>query len=576
MQFNPSSYVLRKKDDGTTFEDEMSENLFSSEGNPTGKIYVLKGPVGSGKTWCTNYICERILPFKLKNSICINVDTWKIFNKGESEFNTLERVFRDAAERAIVSSLFKKKMQYYSAIMNYIGGPSKSKIELMQMAPFLQPKDIIEFLLSLQKVSHLLIVIDNIDENSAQAIETGSRFAWELATFFRKIKVKKPRTILMPVRDYTANYFSDQNKFAFVNLPRLDEIILINKKLGQTRRLISKEAKGIIHEVPWFGYKEKGKMYVPQSRIYKISKEYTYALLQYFTKYIFSRHEPQLVSMLRDLSAENVRVMVRNVYNIFHSTKLPLFPLFDRAFSPEVALLKEHEPALFELNIAIECLMAIHYPFYDVDTSAIMNLFRALPSGTPMDYKNTLIISRILCFLSNVGKTTYGKLVRDFNKAGYELDYVKAGLGKCLHHGIIRSGHGRTVEDFDPQNTEIEPLPAVKYYLEKLIFEPSYLQYVCEDTWMPKKLCVPISQKYNTLISYGDRKKRMEGVRKLIQFVKEQEQRERRHLVNVLKCDEETFLDQMSIKWRHRGSWIYQVLEKEVLPIIIRKDGIEC
>jgi hypothetical protein len=457
---NLDYYVTRKKDDGTTFEEEMCSFLFSSHGSSTGKVYVLRGPVGSGKTCFVQYLRQTLLPQSLKESVTIHVDAWKLFDEKGREYETLGDAFRRAVEQAVTEDrhLFSVK-EYYSGVLRNLGFQSKRESEIMEMGQYLQPNHILKFIVGLDQISHVLVVFDNIDDNPSQAIQAGSRFIWELANIMRGARYKKPSTVLVTVREYTANYFSDTAKFAIRDLPPVDESQVVQKKLEQTKDLISAETREVTHTVPWFAYSDETRQPSPQARTYTITKENSYAFLQRMSEYLLSQRESELLSLLRSLSAGNLKILIRNVYNILHSVKLPFFPLFDRVFSPTPVDLNRQEP-LLPLEVACECLMAIHYPFYDVENSNLLNLFNATSSKAPMDFQNTLAIVRLLCFLSNVGKVTYEKIILQFENYGYELSYVKAALQKCLDHGVIRSSHGLKVDDLEPQSTEIQASPA--------------------------------------------------------------------------------------------------------------------
>ena len=190
----------------------------------------------------------------------------------------------------------------------------------------------------------------------------------------------------------------------------------------------------------------------------------------------------------------NCKYLVAGLYNFLHSCKLPLTPLFAQAFLP--AYTNQEVKQVVPLGTAVECLMAIHYPFFDVDASSICNVFNAADLRAPNCYENTLVIVRLLARLYNAEQPlSYGKLREDFKSVGYHQKVVDAAFEKVSKFGLVDSSEGYCMQDWN-DGTDIAATTATKTYIEVLIVEPSYLQYVSEDVPMPPEFVVSIHEKY--------------------------------------------------------------------------------
>ncbi|MFX0208210.1 MAG: hypothetical protein ACFFDT_19655 [Candidatus Hodarchaeota archaeon] len=571
IPMNLTYYVTRHLEDGRTFEEEMCRILFSTHSNATGKIYVLDGTVGSGKSCLVRYIIQDLLPNIHPGLLAIYIDTWNIFRDKGKERETLETAFLDAVERAVTSessNLFARQREYFSAALNTLGYENLTEVQIFEMGRKLSVSDAIRFLLDLQKVTHLFIVIDNIDENSHDAIEQGKGFALTLANLVRQNRTKVA-TILIPLREYCANRFYDTERFAHKVLPTISEADVMRKRFEQLRDVINSSAKEFSHEVSYARYLDAKSGPKVQSMKITVTKNGACDFLQSLIDDVFSIKEPEVLNLLRKLGAGNLKILIGNSYNLFHSVKLPLIPLFERVFIPSEAIEAKDYHNLLPLEVTIECLLAIHYPFYDTNASHLLNLFNATSSTVPNDFQNVLVIPRIVYTLLNSGGISYDLLNEKLRDWGYPEPLVKKALAKCLHYGLVNSNHGNQIEHFGP-DTVLSATSAADCYLNTLIYEPSYLQYICEDTPMPDKYLIPITDKYLSQASTGSKVLRLEGVKKFINFIEKVEMLERNHVLRQHKIDEQTFLREASIRQNEKGIWLGQALKERVIPEIQR------
>jgi len=183
----------------------------------------------------------------------------------------------------------------------------------------------------------------------------------------------------------------------------------------------------------------------------------------------------------------------------------------------------------------------------------------------PNCYENTLVIVRLLARLNNAGQSlSYGKLKQDFKSLGYHQKAVEAAFEKVSKFGLVTSSEGFRVEDWT-NDTEISASTATKAYLEILIVEPSYLQYVSEDVPMPDEFIVPIRDKYkNTLIGSGGKDPRLNSVRLLIDFIESEEKLEKEAILKKKRFDEDNFLGKYGIKSDGTYLWLAGYLRKSV------------
>lgn len=567
IPMNLDYYVTRDIGDGNTFEEELCSLLFSTHGNPAGKVFVLEGGVGSGKTCLVRYFTHAILPKVLPGALAIRIDAWNMFYKEGEEKETLEAAFLEALENAVlngIQQLFSNQKDYYTAVLTKLGYKKLTDKQVFDLGRRLSVSDVVKFLLDLPQVTHLLVIIDNIDESSNAAIMQGHIFALALARLCRQNSIK-PTSVLITLREYISNRFFDTEKFAYAKLPSIDEVGVVTRRLEQLRDIITSISKDFKYQISYTRYVESIKQYQAQTLNITVTKKNTYSFLKDLTGDLLSSKETAVLTLLRELSAGNMKILIGNFYNLLQSVKLPLLPLFERVFIPKTALELRNSRTLIPLDLVIECLLAIHYPFYDVGASNLINIFNTVSSTTPNDFQNILIIPRILYTLSNNRGMPYEVLKRKFEDWGYSKSYLEQGLDKCLGHGLIHISSGNEFKHI-ALDTTISPTSSAKCYLDLLIFEPSYLQYVCEDTPMPAELRVPIIDKYHSVASTGNKKLRLQGVEKLISLIERAEILERNQVVVQNQFAENAFLAEASLLQNGKSVWMNQALKDKTLP----------
>ena len=470
-------------------------------------------------------------------------------------YEIIKSVFRAAAESTLVGpkALYVNKKEYHKAILESKGYRGLSDYEISRMAQNIDVFDIVHCIANCSEVCHLLIAIDNIDENPGYAISIGKRFVVDLERCLETYNNLRS-CILITLREYNINRFSDTQRHAPNNLPIISESEVIKAHLELLRNEIEKAAaKKYEQEVP---YESKRGDYVSRYGInYVLSKKRICDFLKELSEYLLSEKEPQMLNFIRNISAGNLKFLVGNMYNFFHSVNLPLTPLFYRKFMAKDSIEARKMKAIVPLDLLYECLMTIHYPFYDVKSSFIINVFNACDSKKTNDYENTLVIPRILSYITNMDGVTYKGLKEKFNSCGYSRRCLKAGIDKCLFYGLVETSEGNETEHLK-QDTRIVASTAAAIYMNELIYNPSYLQYACEDTPMPEILCVPVEEKYNMGEFRGAKENRMSSVRKMLLFIEQEELKEKRRIVHTLKMNAEEYLFEMGIRTDGKGVWI--------------------
>jgi hypothetical protein len=547
---NLDYYVERKTLTGDSFERTLLNNLFSAHRNPTGKVYNLIGAVGSGKTSLCKYIAERLIPKEQHNTLVIYLDIWPSEDPNLIQHPELDKIFSEACNKSLKTSKKVANLkEFYESVLGYLGFLDLEPDKLMIMGDNLDTRKILEFLLNEPQHAKILIIIDNIDETSRDTVMTCRKFAIDLAKHVRQSR-KKHISILIPMREYTAARFFDQEHFAHLDMPKLEEALVMKSKLLQASKSIKNNFQEYTQEI---GYT---KIYYPkkfiQQRRITITKDKAIGFLEQLSDILLSKDEKTFYTLIKELADGNFKIVVGNMYNFIHSCKLPLTKLFEKNFIPKEYQTAKDYADFVSINLGLECLMNIHYPFYDVNNSHVINLFNVNNERSPNDYKNTLCIPRLLLYLNNNGPKRKKSLYQRFEEFGYREYYLKRALDKCFTYGLTKSDHGRRTRDL-VNDSVIRASNVATLYINSLIFETTYLQYVCEDTPMDRRFVVPIQKKYQPAGEDENRANRIRSVNLFLDFLKSEENHERLYIQNEINYDWNDFLFEFSYRQDFSG-----------------------
>lgn len=503
-------------------ELKFCELLFSINIDLRTKRYILLGGVGTGKTTLVNKICHGTLSETFPDSYIFAAykDVQRIASsKADEIVKDMTSKLRDA----IIKQLFPYdggELDLYTQINTKLLGPLLAKAEteknprqvLREGREVLTIQDYCRFLSCFSnngKKLYVLLVMDNIDENSPDAI---SEILCAENRLFEALSDQGNHFFsctLVPMRNYTRAKFENTERYAVADIFRYPASQILRVRL----KLCEEEIR---HSTRMFKFKGKS-----------ISPEEAANFIANLAEALLSKKQPEAFRLISDLAANNMKTLLANTYNMIHSPRLPYLHIFESAFA-------EKEPhkvsSIIPMEIACQCLMAVHYPFFDVSNSWIMNLFnvRVRADG----FMNTLVTYRFMCLVNRYKKITYKNILQEFGSIGYDPSFVDQSITLCLKHGAIEASNGLSFHQIN-HATEFKWNSSTRIYMEQLVYSLSYLQYVCEDTPMPSHHIVKIQDKYSPEPndSYENfRSARFSSARKFCQFLKEEENLEWEHI----------------------------------------------
>ena len=551
------SYVDVRANDGTLFAEKLVENMLGLQepGRHEGRVYILRGDVGRGKSIFSRHLVQKFVPSKHAMVIAAYCDAFDIVqNKSFSEFRT---GLRDSLIRSTLTTLSKEysdECNFFRAILQEKSkGYKLTDAEILDRREKISIEEILDFLASREIVDRVLIVVDNLDECSKPTIELALSFVRDLTQRGSTAPRSQKVSILLPMRDYTVNRYGDTKRFACLDLPEPNHAGVFERKIDMLSELILKDARTFEGVVSASAFSRARREHSVQSIKYQVSRESSGKFLKDLAKYLLTaQQEKDFAPLLKNISAGNCKYLVAGLYNFLHSCKLPLTPLFSQAFLPEFAWLDARQ--VVPIGIAVECLMAIHFPFYDVDDSSICNIFNAANHDAPNSYENTLVIPKILARLINAGqKIEFGSLKKELISLGYHQKILEQAFKKIAKFGLVTSSEGYQTEDWS-NDTNISPNSATKVYLQTLAIEPSYLQYACEDVPMPDEFVVAVDDKYGgKLIGSGSKEARVRSIRNFLAFLEAEEKIELDAVVRKKRLSEKTFMQRYGINYGGRS-----------------------
>ena len=414
---------------------------------------------------------------------------------------------------------------------------------------------------SKDNLESILFVIDNIDEHTREFLEELSRFALQVAGYCME-QSKVDWCVVITSREYNVNNYFDQERYAHRELLPMYESRIVKAKLCALRQYVRPGV--VINPAYTLPGGKPSDPSIIQSQKVRLDAAYLAQLIDTVCEHLLSDKEPDFLQLQRRLAAGNIRILVGNVYNFFHSVKLDKIPLLELAWAPETAIEKKTARGLIPEDRAIECLCAIHYPFFDVRASHITNIFNARNSNAPNDYQNTLSIPRILLFLAKARRMNYDQLCHRLTGFGYAKDYIEPAVNKCFHYGLITCTNGSSTRHLN-HHSDLKITSAGEFYVQIAMLQVAYLQYACEDCWMEDQFVIPITEKYTIGETHGRVENRMNGAVKLVEFIKREERRERA-AITARKLDTKAYLSEFGILQGAKGRWIHEVMIETVVP----------
>ncbi len=251
------------------------------------------------------------------------------------------------------------------------------------------------------------------------------------------------------------------------------------------------------------------------------------------------------------VSADNLKLVTRNTYNIFHSCKLNLPELVQFIYTPEdnpsyYELLKRLESSSFGPPLIYDLSMAIHFPFFDTEASCIPNLFNLSNSTAINDFRNTYGLPRLLCYLYNNEEISFADMFSALTAIGYSDEYIKKAIQISLDYCLINTEFGVKLDDLN-NDTMLSLSSSGIFMLESSICDKRYLSYVCEDTPMDNEYVVEIKEKYTPGSSASNIQNRKKAEDNFVKFLVKEDNRELSDVINKRKWDRHSFLRDFSM-----------------------------
>jgi hypothetical protein len=479
-----------------------------------GMVYLLLGKKGTGKTITLRHFINKLNNNTLQNKNRLAIAYLDLRPK------KTDRAFLDGLPNTFFDELFFTIKREIPSISQYLEIPSSIK-ELDKSYKYLSDETLIqrvldnktealEFLFNYTSLSkyEIYLIIDNVDDFPIISIK---RVIDKCIDLKNKFNLK----CIVALRDYwnPQNLNIDDTNICscYLSKPDIYKIVL--------RRL---ETVPIDHITKKVAFKYGGKRLVLEPT----------DIIDTFNRIIKDlTDDKELHEELYQLSNYNTREHLRNIYNFFHSPYLYTRPIFIRSLiekieeiDPDFSIEKSRKSRFFDF---LECLMAIHSLCYDLDSSEIFNVFfHEYQYDEGYNYQNTLIYIRILQSLprtrSSVNKE---QIIERLESVGYNSKAIRDSINTLLKKSLIESTHG--VREIDAIELSISVKGII--YVEKLIYEYSYLQFICDAVPMPDKYKIDILEKFGNEeipLERGNLMLKHESVNKFIKFIEEEEEHE--------------------------------------------------
>lgn len=477
-------------------------------GGKLGEYYFAYGKKGAGKTTCMqHFFVERLNDPSSKlfdpRALPIFLDLFGITEQEEKEIKATiwEKIYYYLQRTKEMRCYFEDP----EIIINIV--PTLKGASPIEITDWVAGKNIQTYakrLLYYVSTRHrIYLILDNTDELGFEVIRTVIKTGYDLS-------VENPIRVIFVLRDYWQE----------VNLGVSSQLHMLHTHLDPPKieQVISKRidhldlTTGGPFDIKFHKY-EDGKR-IPDEK--RISLEDLRKFLKSIAE-IF-KYNVSIRADLYRMTNENVREILDNIYNFFHSCNLSLVPFFQ-----SYILGREEKKRELLLEDFITCFMTIHSMCFDYGSSVIFNLFDMAGSCSAHGYKNTIGYLRLLQRIGLGEKQNLVDVIMDFEKLGYLYDKIIAGLETLFNNGLLESTKG-TIEQF-PEKIWLSEKG--KFYIEQLVYTLNYLLYVQDRVPMPRDFMVPIEEKFGDphaeVVGEGNWRKRSEAIEGFIKFISLQE-----------------------------------------------------
>jgi len=363
-----------------------------------------------------------------------------------------------------------------------------------------------EVLLYLSKINRIYLVIDNTDELGLDMVLNITKVGYSIAKDF-------PMRVIFALREYwenpvfTALKRQIQFNVTYLPPPKIAEIIKRRIDKIQLDRRLSISVDYVTRDES--GSKVSG------------TKAVTIEDAELFLKEVINEafsQESEICNNLYKMCNYDIREVLDNIYNFFHSCTLPLAQLFQKIIVKKIDAKKR-----ITFGDFIRCLATIHTVFYDYKSSRLFNIFDMNRKDVNDNYRNTLGLLRILQRCSIGESVKLDAVISDFIKLGYSRDKLYEALRILLEDGLLE-----TTESLDLSIiTELKLSEKGNFYINELVYKFDYLLYIQDRVPMPVSLHIPVEAKFgephSKVTTEGDWYKRKQSVINFIDFISSEE-----------------------------------------------------
>jgi hypothetical protein len=553
----------------------MTRLLFNDHNRPQGKIYVLTGAVGYGKTSFVKYMGTVKLPQMISKQtgnpeklLFVYYDVLSGRIQKEQALINIVTDFISRLKDALYlrkDSAFNGKYDFARNFTKLHGQIDPTNSDLENAIANATLNELVDFAYESKAYDTIFFVIDNIDECNIEVKQAADQFCSSLRDICQGKTGTVKTCILVPMREYTQkNHFFSTNHYFTKEMPppKLREIV--KKRLLAIKLHIAGKVGPVSHSI---------EIRVPNTSVEKrfttrritVTPQGAASFLSEVIGLIDTHEERHMREFLTNISNNNLKILIKTVYYLFHSCKLDYFPLFERVFDNG----QQHSSGkpLFPIPLLIESLMSIHYPYFDKKSSIVINLFdcETLWRG---DFRNTLAVPRVLYYLKNRNAAQAAEMYEDFSSISYDHATLVKALRVAFKAGLVMSDVGASPDDLSNFST-VRLSNAGSYYLSTIIGDVRYLHMVSEACPMPIDYIVPISEKYhytynqqsNQSIFRVNLKASKESVRRFVDFIQAEEEAEWSQIERLQKIDRDDFLARFGPHFEGSPMPIYSMLQ---------------
>ncbi|HPI41369.1 MAG TPA: hypothetical protein PLJ21_11235 [Pseudobdellovibrionaceae bacterium] len=538
-KLNLDSYVLRENN----FEEEYFLSAIKRNSSAKPAIEILTGKVGSGKTTFIQYIEERIID-KIDGYIRFHIDIAKIsgFDPVVIPDYVYEKLFSELFDVVLNKNFNNDRLSFIRELnISDSNSINLSDIEHIkyynEIINSMKWKDrisyIFKFINKLDKIQRVVIIFDNIDENSGKIISLFRKISLEIHELcIQKLFYKSP-VIIIPIRDYNSRFFSGSfiktENFQPTSLRPVPIIEVCRSKIKDLTTRIKEEF--IPMEFPIVAKVKNGGSIPNYDLKIKVGKENIVEYLTEVLKYLeIDDDEKKLSDFIIDLSSGNHKFSSLLLFNFLQSVDINIQSLIENIFDPSF----KGENFKVKIEDFLKALMSVHEPFYNQTNSPVLNIFNLKDSIKNNDFLNILIIPRILFYLKHNKETSISSISSYFEIFFPAQNYFSKSIDKLFNFGLLDSEYGCCYKDlFGEKDSTLKLSTAGNLYVNNIFYRFSYLSNVCEATPMPVEFIIEVNNKYETKIHRQSTLDRFQQIKSsvalFISFVESQENLEHKY-----------------------------------------------